>query len=339
MNLYGTSRLFICAEDSGSSQANTFNCKRWHLDKANETTKDHCQHIMDMCTDGSVTTSPAPVAAVDDGTKPPCYRGVLTFPEDYFSANASIANQIAQPFVLQDIGRCPGAPGPGYVASKHSCEMAAVKLGLGDTIATEVMIEEPGNAHLRPRGCYWKGSNPRADRRLFFNGHPNPSSTAEGQSERQSICGSEGVFAFTNHTMTHTQYRCLPINTGSAWITKYPPAELAALMFSFGFSWFPFAMAPVTLHRVMTSKDVDSVRWAFTVLHMFPIVFFMPMLLLGWTAGAMWPEDTTSAMPLVAFKLAEESGFGAFVSILCLVSCIASFMSTADSLVRKNAAV
>ena len=45
------------------------------------------------------------------------------------------------------------------------------------------------------------------------------------------------------------------------------------------------------------------------------------------------PEDSDSAMPLVTFKLAQLSGFGSLVGILALTGCIASFMSTADSIV------
>lgn len=38
--------------------------------------------------------------------------------------------------------------------------------------------------------------------------------------------------------------------------------ELTVLMFTFGFSWVPFGLSPITLHRVMTSKTTDGLRCA-----------------------------------------------------------------------------
>lgn len=138
---------------------------------------------------------------------------------------------------------------------------------------------------------------------------------------------------YTSEEHSSTQLGCVGINMPNVWHYKYPDKELVALMFSFGFLWVPFALAPVTLHRVMTAKDADALRYSLCVLHMFPISFFLPVILLGLTAGALWPDDSTSAFPLVAFNIAMGSGFGAFISTICLVACMASFMSTADSIV------
>ena len=142
-----------------------------------------------------------------------------------------------------------------------------------------------------------------------------------------------GVEGYTSNTMSHTQFGCGSINMGTFWHWKYQIEELTIFMFSFGFMWMPFALAPVGLHRVMTARTSDALRGSLAILHMFPITFFLPVILLGVVAGTLWPWDPTSAMPLVAFKIAGINGFGALVSVLCLVGCIASFMSTADSII------
>jgi len=153
---------------------------------------------------------------------------------------------------------------------------------------------------------------------------------------------------YTNERMSSTQIGCIAINTWSSWFYKYQPREIAAYMFSFGFMWIAFAMTPITLHRTMTAKSSDEVRKALAVLHLFPICFFLPVILLGITAGGLWQETTFAAgqgagndaftgtisgFALICFKVAETSGFGAFISILAMVGCCASFMSTADSIV------
>ena len=150
---------------------------------------------------------------------------------------------------------------------------------------------------------------------------------------RGKLLFPDNTWGYTNHTMHATQFGCLPINSKTAWQYKYPFKELCTIMFAFGFSWVPICLAPLTLHRVLTATSADALRNSIGVLHLFPIIFFLPMLLLGWTAGALWPEDETAAMPLVVFKLAQLTNFGGFCGVMCLVACIASFMSTADSVV------
>jgi Na+/proline symporter len=138
---------------------------------------------------------------------------------------------------------------------------------------------------------------------------------------------------YTNLSFTNTHAFCSEIGANSAWHFKYPLRELTALMFTFAFAWISGSLLPITLHRVMTSASADSIRYSLFALHMFPILFFTPMILLGITAGALWPDETTSAMPLIVFKIAQTGSFGSIVGVLAMVGCIASFMSTADSIV------
>jgi len=120
----------------------------------------------------------------------------------------------------------------------------------------------------------------------------------------------DGTSGYTYLTMSKTQGGCVGNQMHNNWQYKHPPKELVYLMFSFGFSWVPFALSPVTLHRVMTSASADALKWSIVCLHAFPITFFIPVILIGATAGAMWPADPTSAFPLLAFKIAELSNIG-----------------------------
>jgi len=79
--------------------------------------------------------------------------------------------------------------------------------------------------------------------------------------------------------------------------------------------------------------SADALKYSIATLHAFPITFFIPVILVGATAGAIWPDDPTSTIPLVAMKVAQQSHFGAVMALVVLVSCVVSFMSTADSVV------
>jgi len=168
-----------------------------------------------------------------------------------------------------------------------------------------------------------------------------------------------GCMSMTNEPMFSSQSGCLANGAWSTWFMKYPPREIAMYMFSFGFMWIAFALAPITLHRTMTAQSADGLRKALTILHLFPLTFFLPVILLGATAAAVsppttfeaaclpdtqaaenagcpsaiWPHGSISAFPFIAFRLAEYSGFAAFIVVLAIVSCCASFMSTTDSVV------
>ena len=64
--------------------------------------------------------------------------------------------------------------------------------------------------------------------------------------------------------------------------------------------------------------------------------FFTPGILLGLVANALFYDQITeggAAFPIMAYAYMDLGGFYAFVAILLLTSCVASFMSTADSIV------
>jgi Na+/proline symporter len=89
----------------------------------------------------------------------------------------------------------------------------------------------------------------------------------------------------------------------------------------------------------MTAKDASTLRTSVTWLVWFPFCFFVPVILIGVTAAAVFPTESTSTFHLVAFELAQRGVFPAACSVVLLTACMASFMSTADSIVIAIAAV
>jgi Na+/pantothenate symporter len=117
-----------------------------------------------------------------------------------------------------------------------------------------------------------------------------------------------------------------------AWMLDYPPRYMAYFMMSITMSFHPFALSPGTLHRVMVAESDDILRKGLAPLHWFPIAFMLPGCLIGLVAAGVWPE-TGGAFTTLAEEFLELGGVYYVVASILLVSCIASFMSTADSIV------
>ena len=187
---------------------------------------------------------------------------------------------------------------------------------------------------------------------VFAAGSPECSACPAGNADCDANAMTAACEAYTSQPMSVSQQGCLAGQMWSSWFMKYPPREIAMYMFSFGFMWIAFALAPITLHRTMTAKSANAVRDALTILHLFPLTFFLPVILLGATAAsvsppttfegaclpssqapfnpgcpsAIWPHGSISSFPFIAFKLAEVSGFAAFITVLAIVSCCASLI-------------
>ena len=102
----------------------------------------------------------------------------------------------------------------------------------------------------------------------------------------------DGSTGFTKNSMRITQVGCSGINQWSSWHWKYPQREIFCYMFSFGFMWIAFALSPITLHRTMTAKSADALRAALTLLHLFPISYFIPVILMGQVASGLFPHSS-----------------------------------------------
>merc|ERR1712072_746695 len=67
---------------------------------------------------------------------------------------------------------------------------------------------------------------------------------------------------------------------------------------------------------------------------LFPIVIFLPVIVMGFVVAAEWPESNKQyafmTMMGVMFKM---GGFAAVIAVMFMCSAIAAFMSTSDSIV------
>merc|ERR1711865_352553 len=130
------------------------------------------------------------------------------------------------------------------------------------------------------------------------------------------------------------------------WLSLYPPRYFAHLMFTIAVAFLPFGVSPFAAHRTMVAKSDRALQQGLTPLHLFPLMFFVPVILLGLTRTAIFPAVAGGAYPhgpeafttMVTYWL-EAGGFKSFVGILVVASCVCSFMSTADSICLATSSI
>jgi hypothetical protein len=103
----------------------------------------------------------------------------------------------------------------------------------------------------------------------------------------------------------------------------------------------PGCIAPAALHRVLVAKSDKAIAQGMALVHAYPYAFFTPGILMGVTKAAIFPSGTVgqangNAFALMVDQFGTYGGIYSFVSIILLVSCLASFMSSADSLVLAS---
>eukprot|EP01052_Picozoa_sp_SAG31_P044288 SAG31_NODE_7666_length_1622_cov_2.162837_2_plen_107_part_00 len=98
-------------------------------------------------------------------------------------------------------------------------------------------------------------------------------------------------------------------------------------------------MTPAGIHRAMISGSDDSFRRALAPVHYYPWFFIMPGILIGITVAAVHPDllATEGAFTALVTHFVEVGGIYAITGTVLIVSCIASFMSTADSFILAMA--
>jgi len=132
--------------------------------------------------------------------------------------------------------------------------------------------------------------------------------------------------------LTHTKIiGCMP-DTDPGFL-QYPGPWAARLMFSLAVAFIPGCIAPFSIHRVMVAKDDAAISNGVALVHAYPYCFFTPGILLGLSKKVLFPDVQGNAFAIMCYKFMEMGGVYTFMSILLLTSCVASFMSTADSIV------
>jgi hypothetical protein len=128
-----------------------------------------------------------------------------------------------------------------------------------------------------------------------------------------------------------TEYGCVYYTQN--WWMKYPPKFASGFVTYFPLGALPWGINPGAIHRIMIAKSDDSFRVAFAPVHWFPLFFIMPSVIIGMTVATVHPELLTSGVAFTSLvdHFIEFGGIYAIMSTVLIVSCIASFMSTADS--------
>jgi len=137
-----------------------------------------------------------------------------------------------------------------------------------------------------------------------------------------------------NHPWAYnlTETGCLYYNKPKFY--QYPPRKLVLnFMYSIAILFWPFCLSPVVIHRAMIARSDESLRFGLSMVHLFPLWFLLPSMLNGWVSVAIIPDSDRAPLMALCFYFLDEGGFAAFITIMMLCSCIASFMSTADSIV------
>ena len=130
-----------------------------------------------------------------------------------------------------------------------------------------------------------------------------------------------------------TQYGC--VHYVNDWWLKYPPHMFGMFHWWFPLGALPLGMTPAGIHRAMISKSDDSFRRALAPVHYYPWFFIMPGILMGVAVATIHPDMTeeNGAFTAMVDIFVQAGGiYGVFGTVL-IVSCIASFMSTADSFI------
>jgi len=146
---------------------------------------------------------------------------------------------------------------------------------------------------------------------------------------------ADGTEGYLNADMIKTQRGCVQTQASSWFMTMYPTLELVLWMASLPFTWVGFAFSPISIYRIVTGDSASSAGKGFAVLHWFPFLFFIPVLLIGIAAVVVkdpFEMDGQRVFMGMCLHIAKLNVAGAGLVLICLVSGLASFMSTADSI-------
>jgi len=117
-------------------------------------------------------------------------------------------------------------------------------------------------------------------------------------------------------------------------MTWTPPQDLTALMFSIAVAFISWPIQPMAMHRVMVARDGKAVKAACASFMGFPMVIFLPVIVMGFLVAAEWPGTNMNyAFMTTMGEFIKIGGFPAVIAVMFMCSAIAAFMSTSDSIV------
>jgi Na+/proline symporter len=135
-----------------------------------------------------------------------------------------------------------------------------------------------------------------------------------------------------NGMYNQTVYGC--IADTAPWMLLTPLPDMTKLMFSIMSVFITWPIQPMAMHRVMVAKNGSSVKWAIFAFLTFPMVIWLPGIVMGMAAKAEFPEtESINAFMTICSEMFNFGGGYAIVSVLLITSSIAAFMSTSDSIV------
>jgi len=105
-------------------------------------------------------------------------------------------------------------------------------------------------------------------------------------------------------------------------------------MLSFTILWPGVQLSPQFIQRILSAKSDGAIRTSQMLLIPMAVVAFLPAIMIGLTAKALYPSEITpsqTAFAVMVNQLRMESGFPSFLGILLCCSAVAAIMSTADS--------
>ena len=130
---------------------------------------------------------------------------------------------------------------------------------------------------------------------------------------------------------------CVGTNSNSSWFYLYPPENLVIYMYTFAISCLGFVFNPVALQRQFIGKSDRATAKVVTLIISYPMVIVLPLLYLGIVVAVVFPDcqqsDGCGAIAMVAKSYVASGGMFLFCAVLLMTSCVAAFLSTADSLI------
>merc|ERR1719506_2603340 len=140
-------------------------------------------------------------------------------------------------------------------------------------------------------------------------------------SEQPGVAPGGGDITF-NGKYNQTLYGC--IADTSPWMLLTPVDELVQLMFSICTVFISWPIQPMAMHRVMVAKDGKSVRASILGFLIFPVIIFLPMIVMGLAAAAEYPGSlgANAFMTICGSMFHKGKGY-AFVAVMFMTSSIA----------------
>lgn len=161
------------------------------------------------------------------------------------------------------------------------------------------------------------------------------------------VCSSGGDNEWSDCTPGETYKKmtlgCIGSNVNTSWFYLYPPKYLAVFMWTFAMGCIGFPYHPVALQRIFIGKSDRDVAKVASLVHSYPMVIVLPLLYLGIVVAVVYPHcvmgddgsgsEGCGAVAMIAKSFVGSGGIFLFAAVLLMASCVAAFLSTADSLI------